>query len=58
MKKPLEKTLQNTHISLSVLQALADDSFDSVLVTDTTKAGKLSKRINHPASWQPTLNQK
>ena len=51
MKKPLEKTLQNTHISLSVLQALADDSFDSVLVTDTTKAGKLSKRINHPASW-------
>jgi transcriptional regulator with PAS, ATPase and Fis domain len=41
MKKPLEKTLQNTDVSPSVLQALADNNFDSVLVTGTTKAGEV-----------------
>lgn len=41
MNKSLEKTLQNADVSLSVLQALADNSFDSVLITDATKAGKI-----------------
>jgi PAS domain S-box-containing protein len=41
MNKSLEKILQNADVSLSVLQALADNSFDSVLVTDATKAGKI-----------------
>lgn len=41
MNKSLEKTLQDADVSLSVLQALADNSFDSVLVTDATKAGKI-----------------
>ena len=41
MNKSLEKILQDADVSLSVLQALADNSFDSVLVTDATKAGKI-----------------
>jgi len=41
MNRSLEKTLQDADVSLSVLQALADNSFDSVLVTDATKAGKI-----------------
>jgi PAS domain S-box-containing protein len=41
MKNSLEATLQSNEVSLSVLEALADNSFDSILVTDATKAGKI-----------------
>ena len=41
MAKSLDKTLGSSKVSLSVLQVLADNSFDSVLITDATKAGKI-----------------
>jgi PAS domain S-box-containing protein len=41
MTKSLNKTIGDSEISLSVLQVLADNSFDSVLITDATKAGKI-----------------
>ena len=41
MAKSLNKTIGDSEVSLSVLQVLADNSFDSVLITDATKAGKI-----------------
>jgi len=37
----LDKALGDEVVSLSVLKALADNSFDSILVTDASKAGKI-----------------
>ena len=41
MVQSLEKTLNDEAVSLSVLKALAENSFDSVLITDAGKAGKI-----------------
>ena len=41
MAKSLVNTLQTEEISLSVLKSLVDNSFDSILITDATKAGKI-----------------
>lgn len=41
MANSLIKTIDDSEISLKVLQVLADNSFDSVLITDATKAGKI-----------------
>lgn len=35
------KALDGTEVSLSVLKVLADNIFDSVVITDTTRAGKI-----------------
>jgi PAS domain S-box-containing protein len=37
----INKALGEETIGLGVLKALADNSFDSVLITDTSKAGKI-----------------
>ena len=37
----LDKALADTDVSLSVLKVLADNSFDSVLITDATKASRI-----------------
>ena len=57
MAKSIEKTLQATNVSLSVLQVLADNSFDSVLITDATRAGKIiyaNKAFNKLTGHSPT----
>ncbi|NNE84708.1 MAG: PAS domain S-box protein [Alphaproteobacteria bacterium] len=41
MAKSLENALQSEAVRLSVLKALVDNSFDSILITDATKAGKI-----------------
>lgn len=41
MAVAINKALGEEAVGLSVLRALADNSFDSVLITDTTKAGKI-----------------
>ena len=41
MALSIEKSLGDQAVGLGVLKALADNSFDSVLITDTTKAGKI-----------------
>jgi PAS domain S-box-containing protein len=41
MAKSLENALQTEAVSLSVLKALVDNSFDSILITDATKSGKI-----------------
>jgi PAS domain S-box-containing protein len=41
MAVAINKALGEEAVGLSVLKALADNSFDSVLITDTTKAGKI-----------------
>jgi PAS domain S-box-containing protein len=37
----INKALGEEAVGLGVLKALADNSFDSILITDTTKAGKI-----------------
>jgi len=37
----LEKVLRDTDISLKVLQVLMETSYDSILITDATKAAKI-----------------
>ena len=37
----LEKALQDARVGLKVLQVLAENSYDSILVTDATRAGKI-----------------
>ncbi len=37
----LEHLLQQTDVSLKVLKALLENSFDSILITDATAAGKI-----------------
>jgi PAS domain S-box-containing protein len=41
MALAISKTLAEEAVGLGVLKALADNSFDSVLITDTTEAGKI-----------------
>jgi PAS domain S-box-containing protein len=41
MAMAINKALKDEAVGLGVLKALADNSFDSVLITDTTKAGKI-----------------
>ena len=41
MKSNVENALGNSDISLSMLRVLADNSFDSILITDTTVQGKI-----------------
>lgn len=37
----IDSVLQNTEVSRSVLEALAENSFDSILVTDPSQDGKI-----------------
>lgn len=41
MTSSLDKTINDVEISLAVLRVLADNSFDSVMITDSSKAGKI-----------------
>ncbi|MGB5707919.1 MAG: PAS domain-containing protein [Arenicellales bacterium] len=41
MTMAINKALGEEAVGLGVLKALADNSFDSILITDTTKAGKI-----------------
>ena len=41
MVKSVEKILEGEDVGLSVLKALAENSFDSILVTDATVKGKI-----------------
>ena len=41
MAQSLAKVLDGTEVSLSVLKVLAENSFDSVVITDATRAGKI-----------------
>ena len=41
MKSNVENALGNSETSLSMLRVLADNSFDSILITDTTVQGKI-----------------
>jgi len=41
MAKSVEKVLEGADVSLSVLKALAENSFDSILITDATKESKI-----------------
>ena len=41
MIKSVEKVLGGADVSLSVLKALAENSFDSILITDATKKSKI-----------------
>jgi len=41
MASSLKKVFQNVDISLSVLQVLASNSYDSILITDATKDAKI-----------------
>ena len=41
MSDSLDKIINDTKISLAVLRMLADNSFDSVMITDSSKSGKI-----------------
>ena len=41
MASSLKKVFQNVDISLSVLQVVASNSYDSILITDATKDAKI-----------------
>ena len=41
MSDSLDKIINDTEISLAVLRVLADNSFDSVMITDSSKSGKI-----------------
>ena len=41
MTSLIEKTIGNTKVSLALLKALTENSFDSILVTDATIRGKI-----------------
>lgn len=41
MALSLVKALNNEVVSLTVLKAIAENSFDSILITDNSKAGKI-----------------
>ncbi len=41
MSSSIRQALQNDDVNLALLKVLADNSFDSILVTDATKAGKI-----------------
>ena len=41
MNSSIEKTLGNIEISIEMLKILADNSFDSILITDASSQGKI-----------------
>ena len=41
MASAIEKSLGETQTSLTLLKVLADNSFDSILITDATASGKI-----------------
>ena len=41
MSNSIRQALKTDDINLAVLKVLADNSFDSILITDATKAGKI-----------------
>ena len=41
MSMSLEKTLNNDALNISVLRALVDNSFDSILITDASRQAKI-----------------
>lgn len=41
MSNSIRQALESDDVSLALLKVLADNSFDSILVTDATKAGKI-----------------
>ena len=42
MTSTIDKTLDNTEVSLNLLKVLAENSFDSILITDATAKGKIT----------------
>ena len=42
MASVIETTLGNTETSLALLKVLAENSFDSILITDATASGKIT----------------
>ena len=42
MAHTLDTTFKKTETSLALLKVLAENSFDSILITDATKAGKIT----------------
>ena len=42
MANTINSVLEKTEASLAMLKVLAENSFDSILVTDATKAGKIT----------------
>ena len=41
MASSLEKIFQDAHVSLKVLQVLTENSYDSIVITDTSKDAKI-----------------
>jgi hypothetical protein len=41
MASAIEKSLGNTKTSLNLLKVLAENSFDSILITDATAKGRV-----------------
>ena len=41
MASSLEKVFQDAHVSLKVLQVLTENSYDSIVITDTSKDAKI-----------------
>jgi PAS domain S-box-containing protein len=50
MASAIEKSLGNTETSLNTLKVLAENSFDSILITDATTKGKIKKLTGHDSS--------
>jgi PAS domain S-box-containing protein len=42
MASTIEKTLRSAEISVALLKVLAENSFDSILITDTTAKGRIT----------------
>jgi PAS domain S-box-containing protein len=42
MASTIDKALGNTEVSLNMLRVLAENSFDSILITDATAKGKIT----------------
>ena len=58
MAMNLEKLLGGQDVGLALLQALAENSFDSILITDTSKEGKIiyaNKAFKKLTGYEPDL---
>jgi len=58
MAASLEKILDGTDTSLALLQVVADNSFDSILMTDASPAGKIiyaNKAFKKLTGYDPVL---
>ena len=42
MASSIDQVLDNTEVSLKLLKVLAENSFDSILITDATAKGKIT----------------